>query len=197
MFYLKQQKNARSGQISNCAVDQKHAIVNLQKMNNSFFVAMLGLVTLVHATYARLGETESQLISRYGKIVQTTEVNGLPLLTFEANGFTFQFSMIDGVAESFTVKKKDGLFTSQEVMQFLERNKSGNGDWIQNEVDKENFTISFTGPNGDIARYDAKNKIILVISKKLISQASLNLKRQKEKEREREESDAKKALEGF
>jgi len=166
-------------------------------MNNPFFIAVLVSVISFQATHARLGETESQLISRYGPIVSTKEVNGLPLLTFEANGFIFQFSMIDGVAESISVNKKDELFTSQEVQELLDRNKSGKGEWLQKEVDEKNFSISFYGPNGEIAKYDAKNKLIMIITKKLLQQASVNLNRQKEKERELEESAAKKALQGF
>ena len=46
-------------------------------------------------------------------------------------------------------------------------------------------------------KYDAKNKLIMIITKKFLQQASVNLNRQKEKERELEKSAAKKALQGF
>lgn len=83
------------------------------------------LIQAINIAHARIGETEQQIIARYGKSIKDIPSKGAreKYGAFVFNGFTIIVVFLDGVsqAESYS-KDRDGEFSNDEIAALLKAN---------------------------------------------------------------------------
>lgn len=104
-------------------------------MKTTIRQAILALACAAAATSsARLGETESQCETRYGKPVSMgkADESGLKHSTYQSGGFEITVDFLKGVAEKMYFRKRPVDPTEEEMNILLEANAQGH-KWQQTE----------------------------------------------------------------
>jgi hypothetical protein len=108
-------------------------------MKASLLVLFL-LIGLTSSAWARLGETENQLIARYGQELLKTNVKipGTQLtfdfLQFVKSGYSVQVSLVNGVSSEEEIHKpRNESITDEEAQILLNANSQGH-PWVEDTL---------------------------------------------------------------
>jgi hypothetical protein len=139
-------------------------------------LASLLLLCLTAAAQARLGESISQLVSRYGPPVSTAEQKPGPgkvaavVDTYQKNGFQIVVTRLGDVSAAESFKKLNGdAFTSDEVQTLLEDNSAGRAWQAPQQV---NGKQQWLRDDGSIASLDGGHVLTLVSAELLNMESS-------------------------
>ena len=108
-------------------------------------LALFFVISLTAPAWARLGETEAQLIARYGDVIGKDHIAAgvgqvavaVDRLHFKKSGFDISVALFNGVSAKEEIANKQGdMLTDQEIKTLLDANAQGH-TWK-----------GVTGPNG-------------------------------------------------
>jgi hypothetical protein len=101
--------------------------------------AFFGLVLALFVTttaQARLGESEAQLIQRFGKPILHQHFTWCDKENFNPNGFSIEVTLLGGQSVGEVYHITIGTFTEEQILELLQDNSQGY-DW--DEVSKSNM----------------------------------------------------------
>jgi len=101
----------------------------------AFLLTLLFVTGLTASAWARLGETENQLITRYGQELYKTKMKlegtvvTIDVLQFVKSGFSIQVSLINGISAEEEIHRLQGETMSDEEIKILLASNSQGRIW--------------------------------------------------------------------
>jgi hypothetical protein len=97
----------------------------------SLFVSGALFLALTVTSFARIGETMTEAVKRYGKVVGHDTIHGETFYSFEKNGFHVLVHFHDRTIDRILYRQESGRkLTHEEIDTFL---KANNGGRLMNE----------------------------------------------------------------
>jgi len=142
----------------------------LENLLRPILIAVFLSLFLIPAQ-ARLGETESQCIRRYGPVLSRISISNpgmtLPELGFVKNGYAFFITFFNGKVGLMTVQKTDQSELSDNEIDLLLTADSAGQKWLKQPIISPK--IYWQRDDGSLAQYNPINHMLTLTSSEYIN----------------------------